>query len=350
MKKVIDFRSDTVTKPTEEMRKAMYEAEVGDDVLQEDPTVNRLERTAAELLGKEDGLLVPSGTFGNQVSVLTHCKRGDEVILSETSHIVQHEVGAVSVLAGANLRTVTPRLSHLSWEEIEPRIRKGENIHFPDTGLIELENALSNGDVQPLDSMKEIKHGAEKQGIPVHLDGARIFNAALSLGVDAAEIAAQADSVMFCLSKGLSAPIGSIVVGPKPFIKAARKSRKIMGGGMRQAGVIAAAGLVALNSMRERLSEDHANARKLAHAFAEHHDVFAVDPRMVKINMVFLRLKTENEEDVLLEELLQPHGVVTYPREGGEYRFVTHYGITEEDIDEVRGVIPRVADAIRARG
>jgi threonine aldolase len=343
----LDFRSDTVTKPTEEMRKAMYTAEVGDDVLREDTTTRKLEETAAELLGKEAGLFVVSGTFGNQLALLTHTKSGDEIILSETSHIVQHEVGAPSVIAGANLRTILPQKSYLTWDDIEPRIRRGNNIHFPDTGLIELENALSNGDVQPLASMQAVKQGAAKSFVPVHLDGARIFNAALALNCSAEDIASQADSVMFCLSKGLSAPIGSVLVGDAAFIERARKNRKLMGGGMRQTGVIAAAGQIALSSMRDRLGEDHLHARRMAEAFAEHKDLFTLDMEKVKINMVFVRLNEGIDGTISLEEMLRPYGIITYPRESGEYRFVTHYGITSEDIDYFCSVLPQVAERMR---
>ncbi len=345
---MIDFRSDTVTQPTEEMRRAVYEAEVGDDVLGEDPSVNRLEELSAEVLGKEAALLVPSGTFGNQLALFTHCTRSDEVILSEESHIIQHEVGAGAVIAGINLRPLPPAGSYITAEQIEPRIRKGYNIHFPDTGLIELENALSNGDVQPLESMREIRTLSNRYGIPVHLDGARIFNAAIALGVDAAEIASLTDSVMFCLSKGLAAPIGSLLVGTEQFIREARKKRKVMGGGMRQAGIIAAAGLVALKRMRERLEEDHDNALRLARSFAEHADVFEIDLDKVKINMVFISVKGRENESVALEKMFMRYGVLTYPREGGLYRFVTHYGITSNDIESVCSAIPEIADEIRA--
>lgn len=344
---LIDFRSDTVTCPTDEMRRAIYEAEVGDDVLGEDPSVNRLEKLSAEILEKEAALLVPSGTFGNQLALFTHCNRSDEVILSEESHIIQHEVGAGAVIAGINLRPVPPAGSYITAEQIEPRIRKGYNIHFPDSGLIELENALSNGDVQPLESMGEVRSLSNRYGIPIHLDGARIFNASLALGVDAAEIASLADSVMFCLSKGLAAPVGSLLAGTGEFIREARKKRKVMGGGMRQAGIIAAAGVVALKRMRERLKEDHDHALRLACSFAEQGDVFGLDLDTVKINMVFVSIKGRENSSIALEQILRRYGVLTYPREGGLYRFVTHHGITSDDIESVCAAIPKIADEIR---
>ena len=349
MNKLLDFRSDTVTKPTEEMRKAMYEAEVGDDVYGEDPTVNRLEEMAAEAVGKEASLFVPSGTFGNQLALFTHCSMGDEIIISEKAHIIQYEVGAASVIAGANTRTISPQESYITWEEINPRIRRGENIHYPDTGAIVLENALANGDVQPLDSMVEIRTGTSEDGIPIHLDGARIFNAALSLGVDAKQIAAQVDSVMFCLSKGLAAPIGSMVAGSKEFIKKALKNRKVMGGGMRQAGILAAAGILSITEMIDRLAEDHENAKKIAGAFLKYDDLFWVDIDKVNINMVFVHLKTDLSTHSSFEELLKPHGILVKPRGPAEYRFVTHYGITAEDIDHFCTALDEVADTMRSK-
>lgn len=349
MKKVLDFRSDTVTKPTEEMRKAMYEAEIGDDVYGEDPTVNRLEEMAASSIGKEDSLFVPSGTFGNQLGVFTHCNMGDEIIISEKAHIIQYEVGAASIIAGVNTRTIPPVRSYITWEDIKPRIRTGENIHYPDTGLIVLENALANGDVQPLESMEEVRRGATELGVPIHLDGARIFNAALALSVDVKHIAAQADSVMFCLSKGLSAPIGSMLAGTKEYIKRARKNRKVMGGGMRQAGCIAAAGIVALTAMRDRLTEDHDHAKRIARAFLKHDDLFSVDIEKVTINMVFMHLNTDPDTHTPLEKLFEPYGIIVKPRGPGEYRFVTHYGIDSDDIDFFCSTLDDIAEKIRSQ-
>jgi len=348
MKKLYDLRSDTVTQPTPEMRKAMFDAEVGDDVLEEDPSVKKLEKKAAELLGKEAAMLVPSGTFGNQVSVLAHCSPGNEVILSEESHIVQHEAGAAAMVSGINFRTVTPKEGRLTWKEIEPRIRKEKDIHFPDTGLIEIENALSNGDVRPLNEMQQIYDGAKNCNIPVHVDGARIFNAAEALGCSASEIAQYADSVMFCLSKGLSAPVGSIVTGSKVFIDKARSMRKILGGGMRQAGIIAAPGSTALETMRKRLKDDHTHARMLAEAFTKEPDVFSVDVENTKINMVFVALKhsAPSGKDPLLS-LLKHYGILIYPPEYGIYRFVTHYGIEKQDMEKICSLIPSIAEGIR---
>lgn len=251
---MIDLRSDTVTKPTKAMREAMYNAMVGDDVYGDDPTVNELEAYAAKLVGKEAALFVPSGTFGNQLALLTHCQRGDEVLLGDDCHIVQHEVGAAAVIAGVQLRTLISKKGILDPEEIRSKIRE-EELHYPRTGLICLENAHSNGRVIPLKAMASVREIALERQVPVHLDGARLFNAATYLKVDVKEITKYCDTVMFCLSKGLCAPVGSILAGSKSFIERGRKNRKLMGGGMRQAGVIAAAGLIALKEMPQYLKK-----------------------------------------------------------------------------------------------
>lgn len=226
----IDLRSDTVTKPTDEMRRAMAYAEVGDDVYGDDPTVNKLEKLAAEILGKEAALFVPSGTFANQLALFTHCNRGDEVIIGDDYHIVQHEAGAAGIISGVQLRTIETDRGALIPEVVEKKIRKVDDIHYPKTGLICLENAHSNGRVIRLENYEKIRNIAEKYKVPIHLDGARIFNAATFLKIQASEIAKYADSVSFCLSKGLCAPVGSLLVGNKEFIEKARKKRKIMGG------------------------------------------------------------------------------------------------------------------------
>ncbi len=344
-KKIIDLRSDTVTLPTEKMRKAMYDAEVGDDVLEEDPTIKRLEELSAEILEKEAALFVPSGTFGNQLCLFTLANRGNEVVLSEESHIVEHEAGAASVIASVQLRAISPEKSYITWEEIEPRIRKEANIHYPKTGCIAVENGLSNGDVQPMTSMMEIHIGAQEWDIPVHLDGARIFNAAIALKNEPSALAAYADSVMFCLSKGLAAPVGSLVVGNFDFIDYARWQRKIMGGGMRQAGILAAAGLVALTDMRIRLAEDHAHAEALANIFSSY-NVLDVARERVKMNMVFLRVKGNEERTDRFMRLLQDDGILTYPPENGMLRFVTHYGITEDHIRYIEKFLPSIIEKL----
>ncbi|KAF2956328.1 low-specificity L-threonine aldolase [Marinitoga sp. 38H-ov] len=334
----IDLRSDTVTVPTEEMRKAMYEAEVGDDVYDEDLTVKKLENMTAEILGKEAGLFVPSGTFGNQLCLLTHCNRGDEVILGDDCHIVQHEAGAASIIAGVQLRTIKSNKGMLSPEEIEEKIRKEEDIHYPKTGLIALENAHSNGRVIPLENFMKIRVIADKYNIPIHLDGARIFNAAATLNNKPKEIAKFADSVSFCLSKGLCAPVGSVVVGSKEFIEKAKKNRKIMGGGLRQAGVLAAAGIVALEKMRFRLIEDHENAKYLAEKLSKYDFIEIIEK--VEINMVFFKInkKFDNNEFIFF---MKNNGIKINPPEEGIYRFVTHYWVKREDLDKVINVMEK---------
>lgn len=334
---MIDLRSDTVTKPTSEMRKAMAEAEVGDDVYGDDPTVNELERLAAAMVGKEAALFVPSGTFGNQLALLTWCKRGSEVILGEECHIIQHEAGAASVIAGVQTRPIPAPTGKLNPLDIKKRIR-GRDIHFPPTGLICMENAHSSGAVVPLSDMEAVYSLAKPQGIPVHLDGARLFNAAASLGVTAKEIAARADSVMFCLSKGLCAPVGSMLAGPAAFIDQARKNRKIMGGGMRQAGIVAAAGIVALQKMTGRLKEDHRRARRLAEGLRAIPGVHVAMDRL-DINMVFFSIPalTSPEKGEQYITLLRNTGILANPPEQGHFRFVTHYWIGDEDIETIIG-------------
>lgn len=328
----IDLRSDTVTKPTDEMRKAMAEAEVGDDVYGDDPTVNKLEKMAAEILGKEDAVFVPTGTFANQLALFTHCERGNEVILGDDVHIVQHEAGAASVIAGVQLRTIETDKGALPPEKVEEKIRKIEDIHYPKTGLICLENAHSNGRVIPLENFKKIKEIANKYEIPIHLDGARIFNASVALNVDPKEIAKYADSVSFCLSKGLCAPVGSLLVGSREFIEKARKKRKIMGGGMRQVGILAAAGIIALEKMRFRLHEDHENAKYLAKNLVELGFVEIVEE--VQINMVFFKIKKEFDESNFVNFLLK-NGIKINPSDDNVFRFVTHYWVKKEHIDYV---------------
>ncbi len=327
--KWIDLRSDTVTLPGEEMRAAMANAEVGDDVYGDDPTVNRLEEIAAEVLGKESAIFVPSGTFGNQLSILTHTLRGDEVIIPASNHIIVHEAGASAVIAGVQMRTLDCDDGMPSVDRILKAIR-GEDLHYPRTGLICLENAHSSGRVLPMEYMKEVYSLARERAVPVHLDGARIFNAAVSLGIDAGEIASKADSVMFCLSKGLGAPIGSMLVGTKEFISRARKGRKIMGGAMRQAGIIAAAGIMAIEKMIDRLGEDHENARYLAKKLEEIKGIEIMRDRL-DINMVFFKLDQGRPEAIVGE--LYREGIKINPPEGDEWRLVTNLDVSRSDLD-----------------
>ena len=340
----IDLRSDTVTGQPDFMRQAMFDAIVGDDVYEDDPTVKELEALAARMVGKEDALFVPSGTFGNQLALFTHCKRGDEVILGDSCHIIAHEVGAASVIPGVQLRTIDSLDGELSPKDIERKIRVGEDIHYPNTGLISIENAHSSGHVIPLNQMREIYELAELHQLPVHLDGARVFNAATSLGVHVEEITQYCDSVMFCLSKGLCSPVGSILAGDKAFITLARKKRKLMGGGLRQAGFLAAAGIVSLKEMVPRLYEDHENATLLAKELSKLPGVL-VDLERVEINMVFFKFtNSEIDTQKLVDFFLENH-IKINNTENGEMRFVTHYWITKEDIHTVVNLLKEFLDA-----
>lgn len=325
-----DFRSDTVTQPTDEMRKAMGLALVGDDVYEDDPTVKELEALAASILGKEAALFVPSGTFGNQLALLTHTKRGDEVIVGEDNHIIAHEVGAASVIAGVQLRTAPTVNGVMDPKDVE-RLIRGKDIHYPDTGLICMENAHGSGSVISIEDMAAVKSVADAHGIPVHLDGARLFNAAMYLGCSAADIAVYADSIMFCLSKGLCAPFGSMLVGEKNFIDHSRKNRKLMGGGLRQAGHMASCGLIALNEMVERLSVDHDLASIMAEELEKIEGVSVIFERQ-HINMVFFTVEEGLvDEDDMIDRLADA-GFKVNGTEDGEWRFVTNKDVDKDAV------------------
>lgn len=339
MNNFIDLRSDTVTKQPDFMKEAMFKAEVGDDVYGDDPTIIKLEKLAAKIIGKEATLFVPSGTFGNQLALFTHCKRGSEVILADSNHIIAHEVGASSIIAGVQLRSIDSEDGVIKPNEIEKRIRfEDEDIHFPSTSLICVENAHSSGNILSLDEMNEIYTVAKKYNLPVHLDGARVFNAAASLNVEVKEITKYCDSVMFCLSKGLCAPVGSILAGSKEFIDKARKKRKLMGGGLRQAGFLAAAGIVALNDMSKRLNEDHENAKLLASELNKLPEI-KVNLDNVKINMVFFSFKDNNIDTKNLVKYFLENNIKINDAENGLMRFVTHYWITKDDIYKIVSVL-----------
>ena len=327
----IDLRSDTVTFPTKEMYDAMVTAEVGDDVAGDDPTANHLEELAAEILGKEAALYLVSGTMGNLVSVLTHTSRGDEVILGEGCHIYNMEVGGLSAVASVIPRPLRFPNGIPEPSMIEAAIRP-LNIHHAQARLICLENALANGRVVSEAIMSEVYAIAGQHSIPVHVDGARIFNAAVALGVDVKDLTRHCDSINCCLSKGLAAPIGAVVAGKKEFIDRARKYRKMLGGGMRQCGVTAAAGIIALTEMTKRLSQDHENAKYLANKLAAIPHINA-DPEMAEINMVFADIKIPSEKKAQIVQYMLNEGIKIYPEMGGEFRFVTHNDITRDDID-----------------
>lgn len=347
----IDLRSDTVTHPTPEMRRAMAEAELGDDVFGDDPTVIALEERAAELMGKEAALFAASGTMGNLVSVLAHVPRGGELITDADSHIVSHEAGGHAVIVGASARGIPARDDGtMDPRAIRAAFRDPSDPHDPITSLITLENAHANSMGQPLTRAytEEIAEIAHSHRVPLHVDGARLFNAAVALGTTARELVAPADSVMFSLSKGLSCPVGSVVAGTRDFIWRARRARKLVGGGMRQVGVLAAPGLVALRDgpagMIERLAEDHNNARRLAAALAGMPGVSGLDPARAKTNFVLFRVSAgaangaESEaRDLRLRsaflDALEADGVLMIPYAYGQIRAVTHYGIEARDID-----------------
>jgi threonine aldolase len=372
----IDIRSDTVTPPTPAMRRAMADAEVGDDVYGDDPTVKRLEALGAELTEKEAAIFVPSGTFGNQLALFTWCPRGSEVLLGENCHIIQHEAGAASIIAGVQTRPIPEQARPgLSAEALAARYRAapglppppkfaaaagqsyaGRDPHVPATSLICLENADSLGRVQSLSSMDGIRNFARGKALPIHLDGARIFNAAAALDCKAADIAGRADSVMFCLSKGLCAPVGSLLAGPRDFAEEARHKRKIMGGGMRQAGILAAAGIIALTGHPPLLAEDHRRARELERGLA---GIPGITVEAGDINMVFFTWKAPAaksggaaaEPGVAVTAFFRNKGILINPPdpvETGEagvqwkFRFVTHYWIGDKETETILAVSRKV--------
>ena len=331
----IDFRSDTVTVPTEEMRKAMYQAVVGDDVYGDDETVNELERLTAQRFGKEAGLFVPTGTMSNQLALFTHVQRGEEVILPDNCHIIVHEAGAAAIISAAQLRSIPNIGGEMPLDLVKQYIRKDPNdIHQPRTALITYENADSDGQVRSVKYMKEIKELAVRYNLPVHVDGARIFNAATYLNVDVKEMAQYADTISICLSKGLCAPVGSVLVGSKEFIALARRKRKILGGGMRQVGILAAAGILALQEMPQRLQEDHDNAKYLATCLKEVKGLEVYEERQ-QINMVFFRLKNYPLDSAALVRYMAVNGVRINGEDNGMMRFVTHYYVSQKEIDQV---------------
>lgn len=329
----IDLRSDTVTMPTDEMRKAMAAAPVGDDVYEDDPTIKKLEELAARMVGKEAALFVPSGTMGNQLAIMSHTSYGDEIIVGANSHIVVHEVGAAARLSGVSYAIVDNPDDRIYAKDVIRKIRT-EDIHHPKTGLVCFENALANGTVVPLDIMKDAYEAAKANGLPVHTDGARLFNATTALGVDASEIAKYTDSVMFCMSKGLCAPVGSMLAGSSEFINRARKHRKLLGGGMRQAGILAAAGIIALEEMTKRLSVDHENAKYMMERLQEMPEI-SLKPENVQIDMVYFEIKKESFDAAAFTEYLLANGVKINNDWPLEFRYVAHNDITKEDIDKV---------------
>jgi len=342
---LIDLRSDTVTQPTPEMREAIGRAELGDDVYGEDPTVNRLEQTAAALVGKEAGLLVSSGTMGNLIALLTHSPRGTKAIVGDQSHTYCYEAGGASALGGIMLAPIGNRDSgELDLDELKAEIFTPQDDHFAMPSLVVLENTHNRCGGSPvrLSHMAEVREMANRRALPMHLDGARIFNAAIALETSAKEIASYADTVSFCLSKGLACPVGSVLCGSKDFIGRAHRIRKLLGGGMRQAGIIAAAGLVALNTMVDRLAEDHQNARALAQGLTL---VAGINVRPVaqRTNMVHFDVDGDAASAGHFAKAMKDRGVLISAREGTAFRAVTHYGISRADIDRTVSVASEAA-------
>ncbi|HET9851821.1 MAG TPA: GntG family PLP-dependent aldolase [Candidatus Limnocylindrales bacterium] len=360
---IIDLRSDTVTQPSPEMRRAMAGAEVGDDVFEDDPTVKALEARAAELLGKEAGLFVSSGAMGNLVAQMAHVQRGQEVITGAHGHIVLHEAGSYAVVVGASVRGIEEQPDGtLDLTAVREAFRDPTDVHDQITGLVVFENASAHANNQPVPSsyVRDLAAVAHEQGVPLHIDGARFWNTVVALDEDPRELAGPADSVTFCLSKGLACPVGSVLVGSKDFIWKARRARKLLGGGMRQVGILAAAGLVALRDgdagMIDRLAEDHANARFLAEALADLPGVLSpgetaqpggdrLDPGRVRTNFVLFRVE-RNREDFLAA--LERRGVLmlSFMPHNGQIRAVTHYGIDRSDVEATVRAVREALDEL----
>jgi len=344
---VIDLRSDTVTLPTDEMLEAIKVAELGDDVFKEDSTVNKLEMMAAEKMGKEAALLVTSGTQANLVSLMSNTKRGNLVILEAESHIYWYEVGGLSAIAGLLPWPIRGNLGVLDPKDIEAAMRP-ENIHFPETALICVENTHNRygGAIVTPDEIRAVSEIAETFGLKLYMDGARIFNAAVALKVDVKDFTKHVDNLMFCLSKGLSCPIGSIVVGTDEFVEKARKNRKILGGGMRQAGIIAAPGIIALEKMIDRLEEDHKNARALAEGLATINGV-SIDLKNVQTNIVHFDVSGLLVTSDQFISKLRENGVLALPLDKKILRMVTHRGIVKENIDKTLNIIDSIVKELR---
>ena len=355
MDRIIDLRSDTVTLPSDDMRKAIVMANLGDDVFGEDPTVNKLEEIAANMLGKDAGLLVPSGTMGNLVSILVHCPRGTEIILGDKAHTFVFEAGGISAFGGIHSRQLKNQPDGIiKISDIQSAIRV-DNIHFPKTSAIALENThnLCNGSPLSPDYIKDVAQIAHNNDMKLHIDGARIFNAAVAFDVDVKNLVMSADSVTFCLSKGLAAPIGSVIFGSKEFIYHARRNRKALGGGMRQAGIIAAAGIYSLDNMLDQIKEDHKNAQRLAEGIDKIEGLW-IDLENIKTNILYFDIEKGKDRGEKLTH--QTKNIEIYPFEiaqdnvrffesrPGHFRLVTHYGITRDDIEKTLEVLDKMVN------
>lgn len=344
---VIDLRSDTVTLPTPAMRRAMADAEVGDDVYREDPTTNRLQERAAEIFGREAALFVPSGTMGNQIALKVHSRPGQEVVCEARAHILNYEMGMMAAFSGLVPRTVHAPGGIMSWKMIEDALR-GRSDHHSRTGLIELENTsnLAGGTVYPFEAANEICDHAHAMDLPVHLDGARIFNASVALEHPVSELTQKFDSIMFCLSKGLGAPVGSMLVGSKAFIEDARLVRKMLGGGMRQAGVLASAGLVALEESPKHLHVDHANAKFLAEELAGIPGL-KIDPAKVITNILFFDVSSSGLSAQEVSKGLAAQGVLANGSSSTDIRMVTHYDVDRAGCERALEVLRQVLTVAR---
>lgn len=339
----IDLRSDTVTKPTPAMRRAMFEAEVGDDVYGEDPTVNRLEQRAAEITGKEAALFVPTGTMGNTIGIKVHTQHGQEVVCEARAHVLNYELAMMAWFSGCVARPIFADSGILSWAQIEREIRP-LGPHWAPTGLIEIENThnMGGGTVYTQDAVREICDGAHALGLKVHMDGARVFNAAEALGIPVREIVAPVDTVMFCLSKALGAPVGSMLAGTSDDMARARLYRKRLGGGMRQAGVLAAAGLIALEEHPRLLACDHANARFLAEALGRIPGI-AIDAQKVQTNILIFNVSGTGLSTAEFSARLKSRGVLINGINAREMRIVTHYDVDRSGCERALGAIEQVA-------
>lgn len=343
--KTIDLRSDTVTKPTKEMIDSISGAELGDDVEREDPTVNKLQDIAADMFGTEDALLVPSGTGGNLIAMLAHCQRGDEVILEQDAHIYYYEIGGMSSLVGAIPRLIKGHHGVFTGNQVRETVRISDPLHYPPTRLVGIENShnRAGGCVWTPHQIEDVAQASHELGMKVHVDGARIFNAAIALDTDVKEFMKHVDSLNFCLSKGLAAPVGSVMLGTKEYIEKCRRYRKMVGGGMRQAGIIAAPGIVALTKMVSRLKEDHVNAKRLAMALTGFEGI-DIDMESVQTNLIIADVSgTGMNADEFVEKCRQK-GILIFSFGPQSVRFVTHYGIESKDINET---VSRLEEMLR---
>jgi threonine aldolase len=338
----VDLRSDTVTRPTPEMRRAMFEAEVGDDVYGEDPTINRLEQRAAELFAREAAIFVPTGSMGNQIAIKIHTRPGQEIICEERGHIYNYEMATLASFSGCLVRPIAAEGGVLHWDQIKKKI-SGKTYYLAQTGLVSLENThnMAGGTVYPTEVAEEICDRVHEHGIPVHLDGARVFNAAAALQKPVAEITKKFDSVMFCLSKGLGAPVGSLLVGSRDFIDQARKYRKALGGGMRQAGILAAAGLIALEKMPSRLHEDHANAKFLAGELAKLPGL-KIDPKSVQTNILIVDISDTGIAANDFTRKLAEQGLLIGSVNNEIVRFVTHMDVARSACERAVQIVKEV--------